>query len=64
MNFSNPRKKEQNEPTRQFEQIWREHHDPEARTKRILKQRKEDKIREQAEDLGLNIKSIRNYDGG
>ena len=47
-------KEEKNEEaTRQMESIWREANDPELRAKKIAKQKREQRLKDKIEDLGL-----------
>ena len=46
-----------NEPTKQFKEIFEAHHDPEIQELKRLIQRKKEKIKEKAEDLGLVLSS-------
>ena len=41
------------EMTRQMETIWRENNDPELRARKRAKQKKEERLKDKIEDLGL-----------
>lgn len=43
-----------NEESRQFHKIFEAHHDPEIQELKRMRRRKEDKIRDKQEDLGLD----------
>lgn len=43
----------QEEMTKQMEEIFREHHDPESQARKKAKQKKEERLKEKTEDLGL-----------
>ncbi len=47
-----------------MDQIWRSHHDPEEKSKRLAKIKKQEKLKDLAEDLGIDPHQIKNYDGG
>ena len=47
------KEKELSEPARQFEQIFKEHHDPEMREKRKILNNRKKNIEEKEKDLGL-----------
>jgi len=54
LNYYNMLKEEKNpEATRQFEEIWIEHHDPDIQARKRRKLEKEKKLKETKEDLGL-----------
>ena len=42
-----------NEMTRQFDDIYREHHDPDIRDRKRRKLEKEKRLKEKKEDLGI-----------
>jgi len=44
---------EKNEPTRHFEEIFEEWHDPDGMERRKIKKRREEKIKERKKDAGL-----------
>ena len=44
---------EKEEPTRQFEQIFREYQDPEVQARKRAKQKREEQLKNKSEDLGL-----------
>ena len=46
-------KKRIEEPSRHMEDIWREHHDPETQERRKQRIKKERRLKETEEDLGL-----------
>jgi hypothetical protein len=46
--------KEKNEPTRQFEEIWRQHNDPEKINERIIIKRREEIKQERETDYCLD----------
>jgi len=41
------------EPSRHMESIWREHHDPDTRIRRVAKFKKEKRLEDYKYDLGL-----------
>ena len=45
--------KEKNQPTRDFEEIFEEWHDPDGRERHKIKKRREEKIKERKKDAGL-----------
>ena len=52
-NCQNNSKKRTEEPSRHMEEIWREHHDPDTRIRRVAKFKKEKRLEDYKYDLGL-----------
>ena len=48
-----------NEASRQFHEIFEAHHDPEIQELKRMRRRKEERIKDKSEDLGLDVSQNR-----